>query len=346
MLKGTLGKIIKGQKGQALPIVLILLVIGGLIIVPTLNYASTSLRGHEVVESNTLEFYSADSGIEDALHWIMKGKQTEDPSKWKQEGEKFWKRDIYNINARDVDVTVEEIDASEYKIVSIATSVDGSTTVLSTVWAIAFFEGGHEFNNQNPPPPGDIWVNGDATIAGNIKITGNFIASGDVTEMNNAKITGDVLVQGDLTLANNSEIHGTVCCGGDITLGNGCVIEGDIHVLGDHGAVTLAESGAKVEGNIWADEDLSIYILRNGDIGCEGKPNKGHVRASGLISHIKLAQPQAIIWGTVMDSKGEHSSPDEGKGGIKGMGTPEPNKPPDCPGFPTSPAQIMTWEIM
>ncbi|PIU56922.1 MAG: hypothetical protein COS87_00715 [Chloroflexi bacterium CG07_land_8_20_14_0_80_45_17] len=64
-------KIIKEQKGQALPIVLILLVVGGLLIVPTLNYASTSLKGHEVVESRTLEIYAADAGVEDAAYKIL-----------------------------------------------------------------------------------------------------------------------------------------------------------------------------------------------------------------------------------------------------------------------------------
>ena len=66
-----LKKVIKGERGQALPIVLVLLVIGGLLIVPTLNYASTSLKGHQVTETKTMELYSADAGVEDAMHKIV-----------------------------------------------------------------------------------------------------------------------------------------------------------------------------------------------------------------------------------------------------------------------------------
>lgn len=53
-----------------MPIVLILLVIGGLLIVPTLNYASTSLKGHQVVETKTKGIYANDAGVEDALHQL------------------------------------------------------------------------------------------------------------------------------------------------------------------------------------------------------------------------------------------------------------------------------------
>ena len=69
--KRTLRKIIKGQKGQALPIVLILLVIGGLLIAPCLGYASTSLKVGQMHEERMAELYTADAGIEDALWKIM-----------------------------------------------------------------------------------------------------------------------------------------------------------------------------------------------------------------------------------------------------------------------------------
>ena len=54
-----------------MPIVLILLVLGGLLIIPTLDYASTSLKGHQVVEIKALGLYAADAGIEDSL-WHLK----------------------------------------------------------------------------------------------------------------------------------------------------------------------------------------------------------------------------------------------------------------------------------
>jgi hypothetical protein len=43
---------------------LILLVVGGLLIVPTVNLTSTSLNYHRIIEENTQELYAADSGMQ------------------------------------------------------------------------------------------------------------------------------------------------------------------------------------------------------------------------------------------------------------------------------------------
>ena len=64
-------QMIKEEKGMALPIVLVLLVIGGLLIAPTLSYASTSLNAGQVVKKNVRGVYAADAGVEHAL-WCIK----------------------------------------------------------------------------------------------------------------------------------------------------------------------------------------------------------------------------------------------------------------------------------
>ncbi|MBM4433056.1 MAG: hypothetical protein FJ025_03565 [Chloroflexi bacterium] len=64
-------RILKGEKGQALPIVLALLVLGGLMIVPSLNIAHTSLNSGKIVKENVNAIYAADAGIELAL-WSIK----------------------------------------------------------------------------------------------------------------------------------------------------------------------------------------------------------------------------------------------------------------------------------
>jgi len=71
-MKRTKSKLIKGEKGQALLIVLVLMLVGGLIIAPLLSHIGTGLKtGKEVYEERTGLFYAADSGIEDAL-WQIK----------------------------------------------------------------------------------------------------------------------------------------------------------------------------------------------------------------------------------------------------------------------------------
>jgi len=66
-------QIIRGEKGQALPIVLCFLLVGGLLIAPSLSFAATSLNAGQVVEKNVNGLYAADAGVEYALQCIEDG---------------------------------------------------------------------------------------------------------------------------------------------------------------------------------------------------------------------------------------------------------------------------------
>ena len=63
--------VINSEKGQALPIVLALLVLGGITIAPTLNYAATSLNSGRAIKDGVKGFYAAEAGVEDTL-WCLK----------------------------------------------------------------------------------------------------------------------------------------------------------------------------------------------------------------------------------------------------------------------------------
>lgn len=66
-------QIIKSEKGQALPIVLVLLVSGGLMIVPSLNFATTSLNAGRIIGEGVNGIYAADAGMEEVLWSLGKG---------------------------------------------------------------------------------------------------------------------------------------------------------------------------------------------------------------------------------------------------------------------------------
>ena len=68
-----LQKMISSEKGQALPIVLALLVIGGLTITPSLNYTTTSLNSNRILGEGVRGTYAADAGIEDTLWSLRNG---------------------------------------------------------------------------------------------------------------------------------------------------------------------------------------------------------------------------------------------------------------------------------
>lgn len=67
-----LRQLIKGERGQVLPVVLLCLAVGGLLIAPSITYAATNLHAGVHQQSGTLGLYAADAGVEDVL-WSIKG---------------------------------------------------------------------------------------------------------------------------------------------------------------------------------------------------------------------------------------------------------------------------------
>jgi hypothetical protein len=65
-----LKQLVKGEKGQALPIVLGLLVIGGLTLIPSIGYTTASLKNSRMLDEGVRGTYAADAGIENAL-WSL-----------------------------------------------------------------------------------------------------------------------------------------------------------------------------------------------------------------------------------------------------------------------------------
>jgi len=67
-MKIVVRRLIRGEKGQAMVLVLILLVVGGLVIAPLLDFMGTGLKvGQGVYEEKMYEIYAADAGVEDGL---------------------------------------------------------------------------------------------------------------------------------------------------------------------------------------------------------------------------------------------------------------------------------------
>ena len=162
VLKQMLSKFIKGQKGQALPIVLVLLVLGGLVIAPTLQHASTSLKGHEVVERKGDELYAADSGIDYALFKMSNGETTIDD---------------YQLNGKTVSVNITDMGDGSYLITSTASSAGGSSTTIRTG-----VSGGADFAyllDNAITSDGDVTIKGD--VVGNITDSGTVGGGGNVT---------------------------------------------------------------------------------------------------------------------------------------------------------------------
>jgi len=112
-MKRIINKLIRHEEGIALPIILILMVIGGLIIAPLLSYVSSGLIVGQTYEAIADELYAADAGVEDGL-WQIGYNNLDDL---------FGSYDRYDydtdydypasypvvVNGMDVDVTIENI---------------------------------------------------------------------------------------------------------------------------------------------------------------------------------------------------------------------------------------------
>ncbi len=63
--------ILNGESGHVMPIVMVTLIVGTLIMIPSLNFVSTNLNTQIVLREKIRAIYAADAGIEDAL-WKIK----------------------------------------------------------------------------------------------------------------------------------------------------------------------------------------------------------------------------------------------------------------------------------
>ena len=129
-IRVSLNKSIKGERGQALVLVLIMLLLGGLIIAPLLAYMGTGIKTGLVFEKKTDELYAADAGVEDAVWKIM----SEVASLPSEENPTPLTYTVADMNSKDAGVTVTyEGKDSEGGDVYLITSTADETEIKSYV---------------------------------------------------------------------------------------------------------------------------------------------------------------------------------------------------------------------
>ncbi len=113
MLRVTQKKHNTGQKGQALALVLVLLLLGSVLSVSLLSFATTGVTTGVVYESKTDELYAADAGIEDA-RWQIKYDYLEtfltDPAYNPYDFVTNWTYSpSENVNDTNISITIENV---------------------------------------------------------------------------------------------------------------------------------------------------------------------------------------------------------------------------------------------
>jgi len=123
-MKIAMKRLIRDEKGAAMFLVLILLLIGGLIATPLLAHMGSGIIAGEVYEKRTAELYAADAGVEDAIWKIQH--RVDVPSGGCNDTSRSY--NISDVNGKSVHVTIDYQDGGTYRITSIAITDDGGGT--------------------------------------------------------------------------------------------------------------------------------------------------------------------------------------------------------------------------
>ena len=138
-MKIAVKRLIRDERGAALAMTLILLLVGGLISAPLLSYMGTGLIAGEVYETRTAELYAADAGVEDAI-WKIQNKDGYLPCNPTSPARNYT---ITDLNDKNVDITITSVALFQgignltgtYRVESITTG-NGSGTQIE-----AYIEG-------------------------------------------------------------------------------------------------------------------------------------------------------------------------------------------------------------
>jgi len=159
-----------GESGQILVIVLAMMALGSLLVIPTLNLASTSLEYHQVIEKNTLEHYAADSGVEYAICELGNNSNEYMSNPFTHD---------FTLSEKAVDVTAQYMGDGIFKITSIATSDSGSSTTIESYVEILGTDYSYLFDNAITSP-GDITLKPGTEVYGDIQYNGELDNKGNI----------------------------------------------------------------------------------------------------------------------------------------------------------------------
>ena len=247
-------RLIRDEKGQAMVLVLVLLLVGGLLVSSLLAYMGTGLLTGRVYERRTAELYAADAGVTYGL-WKIKDSGL-CPGNLPQS---------YSINVNDKDVEVDiEYESGPYKITSVG-STDGNshTTVVSYV-DVTFKD---FFDNA-------------ITSLGNVEIGSNTIVNGDV------QYGGTLKNQGTINGTSTEEVYTKWPTAGELSV----LYQGQVQGAPDpgpsieiNGQTTNLTRSYRVNGDLQIENtpnDPGTLVLQgtvyvNGDLNFKQPGTKG-----------------------------------------------------------------------
>src|SRR5512136_2024124 len=139
-------RLARDEKGQAMLVAVILLLMSGLIAAPLLAHVSTGVLTGQVYQTRTAELYAADAGVEDAV-WNIQAKT--DRVEGLTQCSQSTNYTMTGVNGKTVDVTITLLTIqnnipADYLVESIATGDNSSRTKIT-----AYISGANEYGDYS-----------------------------------------------------------------------------------------------------------------------------------------------------------------------------------------------------
>ena len=230
------------ERGQTLVLVLCFLAIGGCTIATSLNFLTTCINDVKIHQSQMVELYSADAGLEKAIWSLTRNEIVIVPGDTVNMTE-------FLLNSKTVDVNIYNTYESgnrTFRIISTASTGNRSGTTVKSYaeCLISFFHIGAWDKRpgkfelaDNETYTGNLWLlEGNGIDCGG-NMTGNIFAKeGNFSFHDGAIVTGDIYLEvGNINIDSGAKLYGDICLGfGNITLDDvDTLIEGEIRVWGN-----------------------------------------------------------------------------------------------------------------
>jgi hypothetical protein len=214
--RGTTMKMIKNitkklaeEKGLAMPMALVLIVVAAAIVVPVLAYMSTNLNIDTFADKVNKRVYASDAGIQWALWNFKYNTGYSKPAEGATVSLPF---SDSAFTTETIAVTVMNEGSLGYRIRSQAANDSGTSVV------VAYVSNNSSSSNSTGSPfkyavatlNGDLNISGSSGTQSDIGTEGDVYASGNIIMGWSCRINGDATLTGSLTDPNPSNIAGIV----------------------------------------------------------------------------------------------------------------------------------------
>jgi len=314
--------LMRDEKGQILIWVVALMMLAALIIPPFLASAYAGVHTSKVRQEKMQELYAADTGIEDALRWIISDGDIQKPklddpngnstfppgnsstaeyaeyrlSDW-SDATQLWIPRLVNNCWVDIrverDVSLYPLGNYTYFVYSNATNQDTGTHVKVQVHVT---QGNITLEGSWITPPPIIKPSGCVSNNPFSYAIGS-LAYGSGVDIKQGNVTGDVFVNGPVNLlGGNNYIYGNVYSVGDLVLNEGSWIKGNASTTGN---LTLNQ-GSIIWENAWGNKSITLR-------GSEGIKGDAYAQAnitvnSGSVQSSAYADNDVNVFGVINQS--------------------------------------------